>query len=764
MSPAPTEASAITADSDSDWETISNLCPTVDSKFSLGSISNSPTAERIRLDPPVRVPSLLSFEFSSDHSDCLPRVDLFHFPRYPSGFRIGQNPKGLLQYLSTDPTSFNDLRSIPEDPQEMDISSVGACSGASSRLDGVATQHDQRVLPGGSANGPQATGDTQIMTNSMLRAYTTMRGPQGSTRDVYGHLAKYAKLREEPASGTPKDAEEDLPYDYLGHYAFNNVAFEIPKPRVGDTEYPAGFQWDDSDDEEGANPSGRISSDMFLAMATGAKRWDRPEIKDPQGLLKDAVRTRPEGPAVEKDRYPDYLDKAKVQIDPATGEEISPTYYVPRSPSMIWTPPGVTENAYVPKNFRDYYSRMAPDDATNHIDRHYGQGPHNAPPAQTNENYTRSEVQEVANMVHGEALGPQLIDFLSIQYHSIAQFEIQSSALEKEVLAQHERIAALQKELEQLKLWYIPALQQLRADRAERQARRDAEKKKIREERIKEHIANHVRDAQYRLDRARSAVTEMHQKYADNLAFITSLQQDMNDACLAVGMNSPQEVYDEVNAPESPHSALAAQARSEMPNYSPETGMAQISPSTVKQSGFMSYGDIQNGGPVGPSTQQPIHKPNIDNYVDNVLGSQMKNMTHGNEQQAVDTTLKRASPQRSNTQLYGDQKDAYGTSALYYGHDLGNVGPTFQSTDSKWSVTTGHGDKAGPSTQQHPTPTQTQSLGHRLRRSHRDVSDASAPRQSPSGDAKANDQGNGKEVAGDATGKATSSSQDTDTF
>ncbi|KAI1136696.1 hypothetical protein F5Y05DRAFT_101667 [Hypoxylon sp. FL0543] len=770
MSSAASKVGSDPADTDSDWETWSTHCT-----GSFGSGRDSPTAEQISEDRSSFMQTWPDFEwdmfsptYSSGtptpqnfpenhpipHSTWFSRTPFEDHPSVPHGYSAGsqvpEKHQGLHRYvllmekcrnanLSIASTS-EDQQPIRKNPLKMNVSSVGASSGASSSPDGVATQHDDGFPSGSAANHSKAAEDTQVMTDSMLRAYVTMRGPQGSTADVYGPLAQYGKLREEPAgaSSRPQGAKPDasgnkletlddnLPTDYLGYYA-PNVAFEIPKPHIGNVEYPNGFQWgDDSDDEEGANPSGAISPSMFLELATGAKRWDHDEIKDPKGVLNDATRTRPEGPTglSDNDHYPEYLDKAIAQVDQETGEEISPTYIVPPSPSIIWTPPGVTEKPFVKKHFHASYRRMAPDDAEAHSNRHRRlNGEPEAPPAHTHEHYSKTEVQAIANKVHGEQLGPQLPVFFDLQYNSIAQYKAHCANLAKEIKAQEEQIAALEKEREQLHFWYIPALLHLRA-------KRQAEKEKVREERIKEHIANHVHDAQKRLEQAAAAVGELQHKYTGNLAYIAGLEQEMSDACMDVGANSPQEVYDEVNGPEvngpevngpevnGPETSSSGSSIDNPEDYdwSPSTGLARCTPGTAKQSS----GGVNYGYEAGLNTQQP------------------------------------------GSHLYGNKKDAYGTSqpsSPFCSDEVGNVGPSVRSTTSKWSVVTGQTQDAGPSSQQRA---QVHTPPRPLRRSYRDVSEAS---RGSDGEAQNKGKGKGKRVAGDTTTDGVeSSSWDTDIF
>ncbi len=52
--------------------------------------------------------------------------------------------------------------------------------------------------------------------------------------------------------------------------------------------------------------------------------------------------------------------RLEAQWDIYTGEELTPTYHVPTSPSIIYTPPGVDFTGFRTADFHAQYRRMAP--------------------------------------------------------------------------------------------------------------------------------------------------------------------------------------------------------------------------------------------------------------------------------------------------------------------------------------------------------------------------------------------------------------------
>ncbi|KAI2471756.1 hypothetical protein F4781DRAFT_439657 [Annulohypoxylon bovei var. microspora] len=354
---------------------------------------------------------------------------------------------------------------------------------------------------------------------SFTRAYTALRGPvQGQEGYPLAEWMRQTGGRTNLPTIPPTD----------------------PLP-AGVPEHPG---WDDdSDDVEGSGPSGRISPGTFLAFAQGAKRSATDHLKDPEDVLAKQTRTRPEGPsAVRGDKFPEYIFEAKSQVDETTGLQISPEYNVPTSPSMVYTPPGVSDMPYKTVNFIEMYTRMHP---TPH-------GLMGLPPAGTNEHYAYTEVARAAaengDQPPSEA-ADQLQNYFQIQYKAIEQVNAEDREHNAIIEAQQKYIKKLEAEREALQSTYIPLLQIRRHMRDSQRMVEEIEAQRLvaRQERIREHLVNHVQDTRMRHDTALMRVNESKAKRIRQETQIKRLEQEIAEECLGVGKSCPQEVYDEVN-------------------------------------------------------------------------------------------------------------------------------------------------------------------------------------------------------------------------
>lgn len=170
----------------------------------------------------------------------------------------------------------------------------------------------------------------------------------------------------------------------------------------------ADFEWNgDSDDEEADVPSGRISPCTFLEWSKDCARWNGEEnenkrvrksliILPPSFSLSPSfalslvqykemfythplihsqdttsyIRMRPPtptGPAPHRARGHEHEhehiprdENLEPQFDIHTGEELTPAYCVPTSPSIIYTPPGVAFAGFQTADFHAQYRRMVP--------------------------------------------------------------------------------------------------------------------------------------------------------------------------------------------------------------------------------------------------------------------------------------------------------------------------------------------------------------------------------------------------------------------
>ncbi|KAI1083956.1 hypothetical protein F5B20DRAFT_594508 [Whalleya microplaca] len=488
-------------------------------------------------------------------------------------------------------------------------------------------RHPMRYLPGCSGGKPKDDGQNQIVSNSMMQAYVKMRGPcMGDDDDP---LFEWIRLREDlPLKKPPPSQRKDvsrmlelidkaLVSENMGGDSPRDAIFEIERPTIEHIEPPADMDLSihaltaccadfevehDEDDEEGDVPSGRISPCTFLAWSRNCVRWDDNAGKVPlEDIAANERRRRPptpEYPATPKDHFPTYYTKAETQYDQISGEEMSPYYIVPSSPSIIYTPPGLDPKIFPSAAFQEKYSRMLPLVARDLRNKQYGHpavpasptpasehysyvSPNPSPPPppsltpsrqpnpkppshyHTNTNTTntptpppQSEVENVVDKMTyfglGNLQGHELESHFAGQWQATAEAEAEESALYTEVQTQQTLISTLEAERAKLRL-YLPALRQSRAQR------RQLRDEKAREARIREHLATHARDVQYRFDLAYVKRAVQRRKRDWNAEYIETLRREIDDECLLVGKLAPQGVYDEVHgvAPKPEEEALA---------------------------------------------------------------------------------------------------------------------------------------------------------------------------------------------------------------
>ncbi|KAF3070405.1 hypothetical protein GL218_00247 [Daldinia childiae] len=452
----------------------------------------------------------------------------------------------------------------------------------------------QLFVPGCSAAKPTGSDDKQTISNSMMQAYIAMRGPDmGEINDplfewIQSHNDEMTRKAASQPHGTPepadnpRDVTEMLGYmdkaigsDNMGGDSPRAAIFELRRPTINHIAPPAvmnlvphrraysatdhripawGDDGDDEDDDEGAVPTGRLSPCTFLQWSQDCKRWVRKEIMDPKNVLAKAKRMRPTEPVPARDHYPYYLEDAKAQRDHFTGEEFSPLYQVPHSPSLIYTPPGVPSVSYAPTAFLAQYDRMAPLDAKKLRDHVYGKTEKSMPPTSTNDKFTDSEVNNVANRItRSEGCGipgSEIYAFLKAQYKAISKEQAEDETLRKRISAQTKRIHELEIERDGLREHFIPLLKkkrsEYRADQEQRALQALQEQRDIRDSRIREHLGNHIREVQLILDRSYMQRSESKQKFKANQQRLAQLEQEIIEDCRIAG-TSPQDIYDELN-------------------------------------------------------------------------------------------------------------------------------------------------------------------------------------------------------------------------
>ncbi|KAI0011664.1 hypothetical protein F4779DRAFT_636217 [Xylariaceae sp. FL0662B] len=491
--------------------------------------------------------------------------------RYPpanefNSYVLHRKPAQYLSNVSSNETrsSYTGLTdSATPSSNGLDESFVDECNDSSH-----SPSHPMRYLPGCSGGKPKNSEEKQLVSNAMMQAYVKMRGPcMGGADDP---LFEWIRLREDlPLKKPPTHTkhvsrmlemiDKALESDNMGGDSPRDAIFEVKRPVIQHIEPPADMDLsihaltaccadfeveDDEDDEEGNVPSGRISPCTFLAWSKDCVRWDEDEIKDIAANTKRHRPPAPEFPATPKDHFPHYYTNAESQHDVFSGEELSPYYVVPSSPSIIYTPPGIPQLNFPSAQFQEKYSRMAPLVARDLRDKQYGRPDTSASPTGTNEHYTYSEVERVANSMStlgiGTLQGPQLPAHIAGQWRSIAEAEAEEAALYAEVNLQKTRIAELEAERARLRQYYLPALR-------ERRARDDAaQKAKSREARIREHLTLHARDAQHRFDLAWVKRAVQRRRADDARDRVARLELEIAEDCLLVGKLGPQDVYDEV--------------------------------------------------------------------------------------------------------------------------------------------------------------------------------------------------------------------------
>ncbi|KAI0095592.1 hypothetical protein F4814DRAFT_179582 [Daldinia grandis] len=450
----------------------------------------------------------------------------------------------------------------------------------------------QQFIPGCSASKPTGDEGKQMLSNAMMQAYIAMRGPDmGGTTDplfdwIKFHSDETARKAASQPHGNPdppgnaKDVTKMLDYmdkaigsDNMSGDSPRDAIFELQKPSISHIAPPAAMNllphhkvhaathnrtpvWgNDEDDDEGAVPTGRLSPCTFLQWSQDCQPWTRRDIMDPRNILATAERTRPMGPVSAKDHYPHYLEDAKAQRDYYTGEEFSPLYQVPQSPSLIYTPPGVPDISYAPTAFLAQYDRMAPLHAKKLRDHVYGKTEKSIPPASTNDNFTSTEVNAVANRITrsdgGGIPGSNIYAFLRAQYQAIAKEQAGDETLRKRISSQAKRIQELEIKRDGLREHFIPLLKRKRSEYRVEQERRTLqvlqEKRGIRDDCIREHLGNHVREVQLILDRSYMQRSESKQKFKVNQQRLAQLEQEIGEDCLLAG-TSPEGIYDELNS------------------------------------------------------------------------------------------------------------------------------------------------------------------------------------------------------------------------
>ncbi|KAI0552832.1 hypothetical protein F4679DRAFT_581338 [Xylaria curta] len=428
-----------------------------------------------------------------------------------------------------------------------------------------------RYLPNCSFGKPK---EIQIVSNAMMQAYVAMRGNYMGGQNENDPLFEWIQQREELAQASkPKihqkrDVSRMLEFidkalesSNMGGDSPRDCVFEVYRPDFDHIKPPQDmdmsanvfsaccndFEWtDDSDDEEAHIPSGRISPCTFLEWSKNCVRWNADENENKKDTASN-LRMRPptpKGPVPPKQH--EHIPYGYFpQWDVNTGEELTPTYYVPSSPSIIYTPPGVEFTGFRTANFHQQYKRMAPLAERELRTKLYGGEA--APPPQLsddeNEHFSSSEVNAATAAVpelYGRQ-GPEIEAAFQDQWAAIRRAEEAEKALYKHAEQQREYIARLQYDQRHLNE-FLPALQ-VRREMRDARAREQIELQMRRGAKIRAYIAEHALEAQSRLDMAWYRLNCTQAKVSENMLRIAGLEHEVRELCFRGGVRDPQHAY-----------------------------------------------------------------------------------------------------------------------------------------------------------------------------------------------------------------------------
>ncbi|KAK8107802.1 uncharacterized protein PG998_009815 [Apiospora kogelbergensis] len=453
-----------------------------------------------------------------------------------------------------------------------------------------------------------------IISNTMLQAYNSMRGPaaKDSQEDP---LFEWIHLREDVRSrnGKPTKArrskrdilnmlhkvDETLSEGNAAGDSPREAVFEIDRPVTADHHIRAppnhdfslhalaaccdkrGFDSDSEDsDEDSAVPHGRISPCTFLAWSKGCQRWSGDSIKEP--IDAKQPRRRPPTPEV-GDTSPSVPRPFRSagwnierQVDDSTGYELSPSYEVPTSPSLLYVPEGVDfVRSQDPAAFEGRYSRMDPM-AGKLLRRllcyRCPKGPGGvdstpiASPTTTDaeiEKYGHSEVADILNSPsaqppHGQKPGsitPQayLDKHFNQAYAAIAAHEAQAEGLTNILRNQTAQIRELREVRERLSA-AVGIVKSRRRQRKRLEEEEKLQQQKLysqtpegkRRKQIHKHVAAHLEDVQFKFHRAENTLGIEQRRKKSNENTIANLEKHIADLCREAGLDNPAEVYHEL--------------------------------------------------------------------------------------------------------------------------------------------------------------------------------------------------------------------------
>ncbi|KAI1825381.1 hypothetical protein F4861DRAFT_198198 [Xylaria intraflava] len=425
-----------------------------------------------------------------------------------------------------------------------------------------------RYLPNCSIGKPK---EVQVISNAMMQAYVAMRGNYLGVEDGNDPLFKWIQQREELAqTSKPKiDHQRDITrmLELIDKALSSTNAGDSPRDGVFEVYRPNfahikperdmdmsphifaaccdDFECentDDSDDDEPNSPSGRISPCTFLEWSKDCKRWngDDNEHKKETSSYRRMRPPTPEAPMPPQFRGRKSRGPYEHQWDIYTGEVLTPSYNVPSSPSIVYTPPGVEFDGFSSPGFHTQYRRMAPLLEREFRQRLYG-GMGEFPKLSDDEKdrFSPTEVNTAAAIVpeFHNFQGPDIDAILKDRWTAVQQTEEAEKALQKhtELQAKHiERLRSDQRHMNR----FLPALlmQREMREKKEREARERGEK-------IRAYVAENARDAQSRLDTAWHRLNGTKAKVSENALLIASLEHDIQELCAEAGVRDPKHAY-----------------------------------------------------------------------------------------------------------------------------------------------------------------------------------------------------------------------------
>ncbi|KAI0203098.1 hypothetical protein F4808DRAFT_467720 [Astrocystis sublimbata] len=429
-----------------------------------------------------------------------------------------------------------------------------------------------QYLPNCSFGKPQ---QIQVISNAMMQAYVAMRGNAMGGQGENDPLFEWIRQREDLAQASQPRIHQQRDVSRLlalidraldsGSMSFDSPrdsVFEVHRPDFDHIKPPqdmdmsasifsaccSDFEWaEDSDNEEAHVPTGRISPCTFLEWSKDCVRWNADETQEKKDTaayqkMRPAALNAPVYPRQHKYRAGSFLEP---QWDVNTGEELTPTYYVPSSPSIIWSPPGVDFEGFPTIDFHQQYRLMAPLMERELRTQLYG-GDVVPPHLSDDEDHFISSAEAdaataaAAATEHYGRQPPEITAAFRDQWDTIHRTEAAEIDLYKTTELQRAHIERLQYDRRHLHE-FMPALH---VRREERDAKAREQIKKLRRgSRIRAYVAEHALETQSRLDTAWKRLSSTQVKANKNLRRIADLESELRELCFQAGVRDVEHAY-----------------------------------------------------------------------------------------------------------------------------------------------------------------------------------------------------------------------------